>query len=75
VSYPYNLGLIDSHQRDDAEAIQDKLVAAIHQKQWDHANDLSNDLEAFVLQAALVVGRLSTPPKAATERQPSRNQA
>ncbi|MFN3924651.1 MAG: helix-turn-helix domain-containing protein, partial [Pseudarthrobacter sp.] len=30
--------------------------------------------EAFVLQAALVVGRLSTPPKAAVERQPSRNQ-
>ena len=31
--------------------------------------------EAFVLQAALVVGRLSAPPKAATERQASRNQA
>ena len=30
--------------------------------------------EAFVLQAALVVGRLSAPPKAATERQASRNQ-
>jgi len=30
--------------------------------------------EAFVLQAALVVGRLSAPPKAATERQVSRNQ-
>ena len=30
--------------------------------------------EAFVLQAALVVGRLSAPPKAATERQPTRNQ-
>jgi hypothetical protein len=29
--------------------------------------------EAFVLQTALVVGRLSAPPKPATERQPSRN--
>ncbi|HET8879028.1 MAG TPA: helix-turn-helix domain-containing protein, partial [Arthrobacter sp.] len=29
--------------------------------------------EAFVLQAALVVGRLSVPPKAPTERQTSRN--
>ena len=27
--------------------------------------------EAFVLQTALVVGRLSAPPKAPTERQPS----
>ena len=29
--------------------------------------------EAFVLQAALVVGRLSAPPRPAVERQPSRN--
>ena len=29
--------------------------------------------EAFVLQTALVVGRLSAPPKPPTERQPSRN--
>jgi hypothetical protein len=30
--------------------------------------------EAFFLQAALVVGRLSAPPKAAVERHPARNQ-
>ena len=29
--------------------------------------------EAFVLQAALVVGRLAAPPRPSTERQPSRN--
>jgi DNA-binding PucR family transcriptional regulator len=29
--------------------------------------------EAFVLQAALVVGRLSAPPRPSAERQPSRN--
>jgi DNA-binding PucR family transcriptional regulator len=31
--------------------------------------------EAFVLQTALVVGRLAAPPKPATERQPSRSNA
>jgi hypothetical protein len=49
VDYPYNLGLIDSFQKSQAQAIQDQLVEAILDQQWLLANNLSNDLEAFVM--------------------------
>jgi len=51
VTYPYAFGLIDSYQRDQAELIQQQLKTAIEEEQWISANNLSNSLEAFVLNA------------------------
>lgn len=37
---------------DQAQVIQDKLASAINAEQWDQANDFSNILESFVLNAS-----------------------
>jgi len=52
VDYPYNLGLINTRQKNEAEAIQVKLMAALKTKSWKLANNLSNELEAYVVKAA-----------------------
>jgi len=52
VDYPYTTGLIDSYQRQQAQYIQDQLALAIVQEDWLNANNLSNDLENFVVAAA-----------------------
>lgn len=52
VTYPYSVGLIDMATRDKAQEKYNELARAIHNQLWDHANDLSNDLEALVVDAA-----------------------
>jgi len=52
VLYPYNIGLIDTHQRDIAQGIMDSIAKAIFETQWLLANDLSNDLIAYVTAEA-----------------------
>jgi len=52
VDYPYNLGLINTRQKFEAEAIQKRLVKAIQASKWVDANNLSNQLEQYVLTAA-----------------------
>jgi len=52
VTYPYSVGLIDMATRDKAQEKYNALERAIQNQLWDHANDLSNDLEALVVNAA-----------------------
>lgn len=52
VDYPYNLGLIGDYERDQAQAIMNDLRASILNGSLLLANDLSNDLEAIVIEAS-----------------------
>jgi carboxypeptidase C (cathepsin A) len=52
VTYPFSVGIIDMATRDKARGKYEELKRAIHSHLWDHANDLSNDLEALVVGAA-----------------------
>lgn len=52
VTYPYTLGLIDAYTRDQARILYTKLANAINNHLWDYANDLSNELEGLVVNAA-----------------------
>jgi len=52
VTYPYSVGLIDTYTRDQARVKFTELKAAIDNQLWDHANDLSNNLEGLVVSAA-----------------------
>jgi carboxypeptidase C (cathepsin A) len=52
IDYSYNLGLISEADRDSAQSIMTHLIDAIQTGQWRKANDLSNALEAVVLNAA-----------------------
>jgi carboxypeptidase C (cathepsin A) len=51
VTYPYAVGLIDTATRDKARKIYEELKNAIHNHLWDHANNLSNNLENLVVTA------------------------
>ncbi len=44
--------MISAFERDQARVIADQLSVAIEAEQWLKANDLSNQLEAFVVSAA-----------------------
>ena len=48
----YLIGLISSYQRDQAQLIMNDLSDAILDQNWLLANNLSNALEAYVVQAA-----------------------
>ena len=52
VDYPYSVGLIDSYQRSQAQVIMNSLSTAIKAQNWLSANDLSNQLEAFIETAS-----------------------
>ncbi|WIA29141.1 hypothetical protein OEZ86_011652 [Tetradesmus obliquus] len=48
----YNMGLIDSRQRQQAEAIQTDVVELVRNKQWTAARKRSDELLAFITNAS-----------------------
>lgn len=52
VDYPYNMGLIGDRERDIAQSVMDELAQSIQNGSWILANNLSNELEAIVVEAS-----------------------
>jgi vitellogenic carboxypeptidase-like protein len=48
----YNMGLIDTRQRQQAEVIQSDVVELVRNKQWTKARKRSDELLAFITNAS-----------------------